>query len=119
MKDVLWNLEFKDSTGVDAKGSFATFRIGASWAYRLQKEDRVACSSKIFFLGIAKVLQVDMDDSEKILLKYAKDSHLEKYLTDAENAPARRLQSMQKLYGPHIWGTKPHRVITCIILEML
>ena len=93
-------LEFIDRTGTDAQ-RFATFRLGRVWARLLNKGDLIYLANDRQIYGSARVLELKTGSLNALLLDHAKESHLELGCADPENAPKRRFESIQKLYGPH------------------
>lgn len=111
-------LTFADTRGLDS-GSFNTIRLGLGWAKKLKVGDRVLLAHKDQIVGDAEVYLIDAGPKMLILEKHAWKNHIELALRDEEGksynflqAPARRLASMFKNYGPRaVDGTKSATVV--------
>lgn len=97
-------LEFRNTEGLDAP-VFATFRLGGSLAQRLKTGSTVLLIAKGEAIGSARVTRVDSGPALEMLTLHALSSHLEVY-GDGNHAAAvqRRLESLQKLYGPRMFN---------------
>jgi hypothetical protein len=98
-------LTFADERGLDSI-EFNTIRLGGGWVKRLKKGDRVALATKTHVVATAKVLFVVKGKASEMLALFASANHIERHLCtnepdySFEGAPARRMQSLRKVYGP-------------------
>lgn len=121
MKFPVTLLVFADRRGLEFP-LFNTFRLGGAWAKRLTKGDGVLLAFKHEVIGCAKVKMVHTGKAIDVLNFYARFSHVELALAAeqgegyrGEEAPQRRVQSMQRTYGPHKFT--PESTITVVSLS--
>lgn len=118
MKLPIHYLTFADTTGLDAR-VFNTLRLGGGWEKRLLGMERVLLTTKYQVIGRARISMIMSGHKDHILQMYAASNHLELAMAaeqgvayDRAGAPARRLQSMIKNYGPRsVEGTSRATVI--------
>lgn len=85
------------------EGTFNTFRLGGTYAKRLNAGDEVLLmneKSKTVF-GRARVESVEVGELWDLCVVHASANHTE-LANEPNEAPERLLKTVQKIYGPHI-----------------
>jgi hypothetical protein len=116
-------LTFTHRDGLDLP-AFNTIRLGRAWFKRLKKGDRILLAHKHEILCSARVVMLACGPVHKMLAEHAVFNHRELALaaqqrTDyaPDQAPARRLESMRRNYGPAKVTDTSH--ITVIGLKLI
>lgn len=93
-------------------GEFNTLRLGRTLAQRLQRGDTIAITDSKTgeVIKWAEVTETHTARLPDLLREHAHRNHKEHELNDPAGAPARRRESMTKIYGPRFvtdgrWAT--------------